>query len=175
MFDRDKFRNLVLYIICSAEPSKLGAVKLNKILWYTDVNSYLFYGEPITGEKYLKRQHGPVSEHVNVFLREMEQAGEIIIRDVPCYNYFKKEYISLVEPDLSLFSAQQISLVDQLVNKICREFTAAGISEVSHDKMWQLTNFGEEIPYYTVFSAEMGEIEDSDLEWAHDTLAAMGK
>lgn len=169
-FNREKYKNLLLYIFCGTEPCELGAVKLNKILWYSDVNAYLLYGQSITGENYVKRQHGPMSKHSYSVLEEMEASDNIIIKDVQYFTYTKKEYTPLVKPDLSYFTAQEISLVDQFVNKICREFTARGISEQSHNRLWELAEFGEEIPYEAVFSAEMGEIDDLDMEWAREHL-----
>ena len=66
MLDWAKFKSAVHYICdkASSDPSVLGAIKLNKVLWYSDVINYLITGKPITGETYIKRQHGPVPKDI---------------------------------------------------------------------------------------------------------------
>ncbi|EAY57162.1 MAG: protein of unknown function, partial [Leptospirillum rubarum] len=44
------------------------------------------------------------------------------------------------------------------------------ISLESHDVIWKTALMGEEIPYETVFASEMGEIDESDVEWARHEL-----
>ena len=57
-----KFKKLVHYVCsqCSGDVSKLGAVKLNKALWLSDLVAYYQLGQPITSARYVKRQFGPV-------------------------------------------------------------------------------------------------------------------
>ena len=65
-FNYKKMKALVNYIAYLAhDPSVLGKVKLNKVLWRSDLNSYLLNGDPITGEQYVKHQFGPVSKHID--------------------------------------------------------------------------------------------------------------
>ena len=48
-----KFKSLVHYICWRcADPTKLGAVKLNKVLWRADFKAYLELGESVTGATY---------------------------------------------------------------------------------------------------------------------------
>ena len=56
----DKFAALVHYIVHSCDPKQLGAIRLNKALWYIDVLAYQTTGDPVTGETYRRRQFGPV-------------------------------------------------------------------------------------------------------------------
>ena len=74
-FNREKFKLLVHYICwrCSDDPSRLGAVKLNKTLWVADFTAYYEFGQAITGAGYVKRQHGPVPRVILPVLRELEQ------------------------------------------------------------------------------------------------------
>ena len=54
----EKFKALVHFIVheCQENPSKLGAIRLNKALWYTDVVSFRASGASVTNESYVKRQ-----------------------------------------------------------------------------------------------------------------------
>ena len=51
---------LILYVAgkCS-EDRMFGAIKLNKILWWSDFLAYAQYGRPITGVQYRRLGHGP--------------------------------------------------------------------------------------------------------------------
>jgi hypothetical protein len=165
-FDREKFKALVHYICWKSEdPSTLGAVKLNKTLWVADFSAYLNWGESITGATYVKRQYGPVPTAVLDALSALEHEKRISIRDAEYFGFDKKEFFARTKPNLSAFTAQEISLTDEAIQYVCREHTARSISNLSHDDIWKLTKIGEEIPYYTVF-ARPAEITETDIEWA---------
>src|SRR6266436_422053 len=108
--NREKFKSLVHYICwrCS-DPTKLGAVKLNKALWRADFRAYLELGEPVTGETYVKRQYGPVPSDILQALRELKDEGKLSIRDVEFYEKEKKEFFALTRPDLSTFDPEEVS------------------------------------------------------------------
>lgn len=150
----------------------LGATKLNKILWYADITSYLYLEKPIIGETYIKRQYGPVPIHAPKTIAELVNSQQIVVRPTEYFGYPKREYIALTKPDLTLFSADEISIVDELIDVVCREFTAKAISETTHDKIWQLAQIGEEIPYCAVFASRLGEIDETDIAWAKQVLMA---
>ncbi len=172
-FNREKFKSLVHYIAHKSDPAKLGKTKLNKILWYSDIVAYLQTGEAITGETYKKRQFGPVSHHILGILDELESESKIVIRSIELFGgYAKKEFISLIRPSLEGFSAEEISIVDSLLEIICENHTATSISEASHDRIWELAEIGETIPYNTVFAAHLDEIDEDDIEWAHEVLGS---
>jgi hypothetical protein len=165
-FDKEKFKNLVLYVCSKCEPKELGSTKLNKVLWYSDMFSYLYHEEPVTGETYVKRQFGPVSKHVLPIINELEQEGKLVTREDDYFGYGKKEYIALKKPNLDLFTGPEISLVDDLIEFICKEHTAKAISAASHDRIWELAEIGEEIPYHAFLASKLGEIDEEDIEWA---------
>jgi len=165
-FNKEKFKNLVLYICSKCEPKEFGSTKLNKVLWYSDMFSYLYLQKPITGEIYVKRQFGPVPKHIIPIITEMEYENQIVTRNAELFGYDKKEYIALKKADLSSFTADEISMVDDLIEFICKEHTAKTISEASHDRIWELAEIGEEIPYHAFLASKIGEIDKEDVEWA---------
>lgn len=170
-FNEEKLKALVHYICYKAhDPSILGAIKLNKILWHSDILSYRLWNKPITGETYIKRQYGPVSKNILRVVEKLVNEGAIITREVDYYGYSKKEYIALAKPNISLFTADEISLVDEIFDYVCKDNTATSISEKTHDDIWKLAIIGEEIPYYTILASKLGEINESDIEWAKGEL-----
>lgn len=174
-FNYDKFKDLVHYICHKADRDELGAVKLNKILWYSDVDSYINRGTPLTGAVYIKRQLGPVPKEVLRALDDLTAEGKMVVRDIPFFRNIKREYISLVEPDIGRFKASEIDLVADILHDICHNHTAESISDASHDIIWELAEIGEEIPYYAVYGANLGEITEEDMKWAKESLANNGQ
>ena len=170
-FNNVKFNRLVHYICNKChDPTTLGATKLNKILLCSDRYAYFWSGTPITGERYIKRQFGPVPAHILETLDELVSQEALIIRESYYGGYPKREFITLNAPDLSIFSAQEISTVDSMIKAICDNHTAQSISDLTHDKIWELADIGEEIPYETVFVSSLGEINEDDMEWAKREL-----
>jgi hypothetical protein len=170
--DWNKLTTLVHYICASCEdPSILGGTKLNKVLWYADVNAFIEFGHPITGETYIKQQFGPVAEHLLPVVKELERKEAIVVRQAPHFAYTKWEYISLKSPDISMFKPDEISLVDNMINIVCHGNTAKSISAQTHDVIWELAEIGEKIPYYAVLASELGEFTKQDMEWAKRAIS----
>lgn len=174
-FNRPKFKALVHYICsrCQDNPGRLGATKLNKILWYADTGHFLKSGESLTGARYVKRQHGPVPAAITPIVDELVAEGKLIIRD-PVYQYDTRQYITLQEPEIdSVFSASDIRDIDNVIDAVCDSHTAKSISIKSHNEAWQMAEIGEDLPLFTVL-ARPGELTETDMKWADEKIAALG-
>lgn len=172
--NREKFKSLVHYV-CSkcADPSRLGATKLNKILWYAESLAFLNFGEPMTGARFVKRQFGPAPAAILPILDELVSEDALLVRDVSFYGFPKKEFISLKPPVLGdSFTADQISIIDAVIEAICNEHTAKSIVSLSHDDIWEMASIGEDLPLYTSL-AEQGEVTEEDVAWADEKIAAL--
>ena len=163
---------LVHYICARCDnPSKLGVTKLNKILWYSDVLYYAEHGSSITGAVYVKRQYGPVPKDIMQARQRLKNSGKILEREALYHSFNQIHMIALERPDISVFSAEQISLVDSVLETICSGFTASSISELSHDIVWEAAAIGEEIPMHVAaFAGNIGEINEDDIEWANNEI-----
>jgi hypothetical protein len=171
IMNEQKLKELVHYICHTVrDPSKLGKTKLNKILFYSDFQSYLDTGESVTGETYVKFQHGPVSENIEEVIADLESEGVLVTREVKHHGYTKKEYISLQEPNLDRFSGREISITESVTQDICEDHTASSISDFSHNHIWEAAQIGEEIPYEAALVYQLGEIEPEDMEWAKEEI-----
>ena len=169
--DFDKLKGLVHYVCSKAkDPSCLGSVKLNKVLWYSDSINYLVNGSSITGETYVKRQHGPVPKHIMAAVDALVTDRKIARGKVDHFGFMKNEYFVIEEPDLTNFQAPQIALVDSAFEHVCMNHTAKSVSEETHGVIWQAAEMGEELPLYTVFASSVGEIDETDIAWAQDRL-----
>lgn len=165
----EKLKEALHYVIeCCDDSSRLGAVRLNKILWFADCHSYRDHGASITADGYVKRRFGPVPKKVLAATRELEEEHKIAIREVP-YSSRKsfREFISIKKPDHSALSEQDMEVLKACTHMICNEFSATQISEVSHDQVWEAADEGEEIPFFTIFAAIPGAITDEVRKWAN--------
>jgi hypothetical protein len=177
----NKLKTLVHYICDRApNPRRLGATKLNKILFFSDMEAYLTLGQPITGEIYIKHQYGPVSKHLEEILEALEGDRAIAIAHASGYHvvtgepFTQKLFVALYRPSLDDFSAEEISIVDEMIRIICTRHTARSISDVSHNIIWESAEIGEEIPYYTAFVHTLGEITPADVDWAKGEITRRG-
>ncbi len=167
-----KLEALTHYICYKCQdPTVLGSTKLNKILWYSDVIALQMRGEAITGETYVKKQFGPVPRHILETLKKLEKQGDIVIRQTDYHGYSKRDLIAMTRPDFSMFTSEEISIVDDVLREVCYNHTATSISLATHDDIWKLADIGEEIPLETAFASELGEISEDDVKWARRKLS----
>jgi hypothetical protein len=146
-FDREKMRAVILRVCHACDPADLGAVKLHKVLYYLDMLNYAHQRRAITGATYRKRPNGPASDQLLFILRDMERAGDIRISEVDYHGYLKREFIPLVEEPSGVLNQAELSLLDDIVDFVCRHNTARSISEFSHSLPWEMADMGGEIPY----------------------------
>jgi Protein of unknown function (DUF4065) len=167
-FKRAKFKMLVQYVCWKTgdTPARMGATKLNKILWYAETGNYLRTGAALTGAKYVKRQHGPVPACIPHVLRELEEEKKVVSRRVPYYDREQIQFIGMEEPKIDkFFAASEISNIDHLIDAVCDGHTASSISTTSHNEAWELAELGEELPLFTVL-AQSKDLTEEDLKWA---------
>jgi len=147
-FNKDKFRELIVYIASrSEEDQRFGAVKLNKLLYYSDFTAFSVLGKPITGASYQNLHEGPAP-------REFLTAQKAMLRkDVALEHrpYFggtlQKRLVALRAPDMSDFTEEELRIVEGVILEFWN-MNARQISRYSHDEYgWRLTDEGETIPY----------------------------
>jgi hypothetical protein len=172
-FDREKLKAVILYVCWKSEPSLLGAVKLNKILYYADMIHYALSGAPITGAIYRKRQFGPTCDALLPILRELEQTNSLRVREVDYFGYRKQEYEVTGLPDMQRLKVAESSLIDDIVDFVCRQNTAKTISELSHGIPWEIVEFGDVLPYHSAIHLFPNQVDGSNYRPFGDRSAAM--
>jgi len=172
-FQRAKFKEAILYICSKANPECLGAIKLNKVLWYSDVYSYWKFGQSITGAKYFKLEFGPAPKAMLPIQDEMIRDGDIEIKTGNYQGMNKTEYKCLRDPRMSSFSEEEIEILDCYIGEICYSHTATSISNKSHDRIYNLAKMQEEIPYCATLASVLGDITGDDILWAKEKIAGI--
>lgn len=165
----DKFAALVHYIVHSCDPKQLGAIRLNKALWYIDVLAYQTTGVPVTGETYRRRQFGPVPGSIMPVLDTLARDGKILIKRAE-YAYETTKFFSLEDPDEAALTTAEKRLASVVLDALL-ERSANAISERTHDVIWRAARDGEEIPLYATLVAVPGEVTPEMFEWADEVIA----
>jgi hypothetical protein len=128
----------VHYIIAKAEPGKLGYVKLNRILWYADLDHNRRDGASITGLRYYTRTpQGPMAGEISRAVGRLVKVGKVAERTVQVADYSRREMISLAEPDLATFTTEQIAILDRMID-IIAPLSATQLSQIAQqDRLWK--------------------------------------
>ncbi len=135
----EKLRELILHIcIRSEDDEAFGAVKLNKLLFFSDFLAYLRLRKAITGQDY---------------------------QDF--YGMEQMRTIALEKPDLSKFTAEEIALVDTVLAHF-RGKTAKQVSDESYQFLGcEVAERGEIIPYPVALVAKR-EVTEQDRKIAKE-------
>ncbi len=154
------------YVIFSRNHQELGKTKLAKILWSADLMMYRLHGKTVTGSTHaIKLQFGPVPKDFFEAIKQLKRDGKIVERETPTLAGQRIEYIWISEPDLTGLTAEDVATVDRVAEWICKNHTAASISEATHDALWEEVRIGGDISIKAA-AAFPGEITPSIMEWA---------
>ena len=153
--DRDaRFKELIVYIAhaCVGDPT-YSKIKLLKILFHSDFESYGLYRVPITGVPYRKKPFGPCPADFPRMLSEMLRDRQIHIVTQRVYDYSSQRLFPLQEPTFNFLSARDVFVVNHWI-QFFWNMTAKAVSEYSHGKAWKIAADSELIPYEAVFISD---------------------
>lgn len=148
----DKFKEVLLYVLSrvGAKPN-IGETVLYKLFYFIDFNYYELFEEQLVGATYVKNHFGPTPLEFKDIAERMIEGGEIQRVVVPYFDYEQKKYIPLRRPDLSILSAREIQVIDDVLTKLS-DMGAKQISAYSHNDIpWLTTEDGQPIEYDAVF------------------------
>ena len=146
-----KFKEVLLYILnkVGSRPN-IGQTVLYKLLYFIDFDFYEKYEEQLIGATYQKNHFGPTPVEFAKLVQAMEGKDLVKCED-EYFKYPRTKYLPLREPDLSCLSAQELALVDEVLERL-GHMNATQISDYSHgDVPWRTTEEGAKIDYETVF------------------------
>lgn len=166
-----KFEEMILLVARASERDLyFGATKLNKILFYIDFAQYRRHHRSISGQMYEKQEFGPVPRGLVATVEAMSRRGLCSWAERELGGYRQKRLLALREPDVSLFSGEEIQLVHQVVDDL-RDLTGKEVSDLSHRFIgWCAAEYGEEISYGTVFVGEPRPLTPEEVAWAEEVI-----
>jgi hypothetical protein len=167
--NNNKLEALTHYIIARTFKHELGATKLNKVLWLADLIAWRERATSLTGlDTYKRMPHGPVPYQINEVLSRLQSIQAIAEVRSPLPVGYRREFASLVDPDLGLFSARDIDIIHIAIDYITPK-TAADVSEQTHDAYW------DEVPQNGELSVAAASLwfnspTQDDMNWAKSEL-----
>lgn len=147
----EKFKELVLYILnkVGSKPN-IGETVIYKLLYFMDFDFYEKYEEQLVGATYIKNRYGPTPVEFKKIVEGMTDK-EIVRVKGKYFDFPQTKYLPLRKPDLSKLKANEIEVIDNVLNKLS-DMNANQISDHSHnDVPWLTTEDGEVIEYESVF------------------------
>jgi len=175
-FNREKFKSLVLYILWKTRHVNVfGKTKLDKTLWFSEARAFEAYGAPITGEEFVRDKYGPRSRHLQSACIELADEGllEPFTEAVGDHNAIR--YRAMSPPDTSMFTGEQLSIIDWWVSNISENHTATSISELPHDYGWEVAGMGESLPLQAFLARRIrGPKTDDERDWAKKEAECLG-
>lgn len=163
--DRAKLKEVVCWVVNSVGPEALGQTKLHKVLYYAEMLTFLATGRPLTGAIFRKRPYGPTCDALLGIQDELSKEGCLEVTRQNYYGYKKTTFALLGRFSPTLISADEISLLRDVVEFVCLRNSAVTISEFSHDIVWQMVEFGEDIPYHSALNLVPNEETEDALSW----------
>lgn len=162
----EKLANLIIYIAAKCQmDDAFGATKLNKILFTADFVAHGAWGRSISGATYRKLKNGPVPHELPIVRNRLERESKIVIQERSYFGRTQKRIIPMITPDLSIFTAEEIQLVDQVI-AATGPLNGTQLSEWSHTlRPWLSARDGETIPYVAVFTLKDIPVSSEGLLW----------
>ena len=147
-----KFKEVLLYILNKVgSKSNIGETVIYKLLYFIDFDFYEKYEEQLIGATYMKNKYGPTPVEFKKIVDKMSKDKEIEKVKSNFFAYPQTKYLPLRKPDLSKLKANEIEVIDDVLNKLS-DMTAAQISAYSHnDVPWLTTEDRKVIEYESVF------------------------
>lgn len=170
-----KFQELLVYIAeRTADDRSFGDTKLNKTLYWVDFFGYSNLGRAVTGARYQKQTYGPLAVPLIPARSALVETGDVRIEEPPAGDRVARKTVALRRPDLGVFSADELELIDEVIDLV-RRHTAVSVSALSHRQSagWNLVEIGDEIPYPTAL-IEKEPPPASTMERSREAAAALG-
>lgn len=148
----EKFKEVFLYILnkVGSKPN-IGETVIYKLLYFIDFDFYEKYEEQLIGATYIKNRYGPTPVELKKIADKMIEDEEIMKVKSNYFEYPQTKYLPLRKADLSKLKANEIEVIDNVLNRIS-DMNANEISNYSHnDVPWLTTEDGKFIEYESVF------------------------
>lgn len=161
---KQRFRELIIYVSAQSERDPhFGAIKLNKILYYSDFRAFERFGLPLTGMRYVKQRLGPVPKALPIVRRELVEEGALRVETVPRGPYTQDRTVALRAPVLDFFTADEVALVNEVISELWSQ-NGTEVSNASHDVRWAVMQINDPMPYELAF---LSNDPPSDLDRQH--------
>jgi hypothetical protein len=144
--DKEKTVEALLFIV--SRYGEVGRFHALKTLYFADREHLRMYGRPITGDRYIAMDNGPVPSFAYNALKEdvPEPVRELIVGALsPVSNSYHPAYRPHRKPNLSFFSKTDLECLDWAFEH-CRKRTFGSISDETHKhQAWERAPLNSEM------------------------------
>jgi len=173
----DRLANSVLYLLRGCPDA--GLTKLLKLLYHADYLHYREHLSTITGATYVALERGPVVDGYKEEFEALEGRGILSTREkrVLGHDKLKKEYLPLVEPNLTAFDEDELATLDEVLLRY-GNMSGLALSRMTHEEalpwsfVWDEKQPGGAIPP-ALFRWLDNMADERDLEISKSRVAAM--
>lgn len=167
-----KLKALLRFICSNTNPQLLGKTKLMKLFYFIDFEHVKKFGTPITFDRYVKLEHGPIPSKIMNLVNAVVDDGEIaILADTIAIQRdpgMDIQRVSSLQPfsdeDRELFSENEIKVL-QLVCRKYKDSTAKQLEDISHSEApWASTKELDDIPYTLAAQDHDSNVDKGTIE-----------
>jgi len=147
----EKLKEILLYILnkVGSKPN-VGETVIYKLLYFIDFDFYEKYEEQLVGATYIKNNYGPTPLEFQKVVEQMTDR-ELVRVNSTYFSFPQTKYLPLRKPDLTKLRANEIEVIDSVLNRLS-DMNASQISEYSHDDVpWLTAEDGGIIEYESAF------------------------
>ena len=156
------------------DPAGRGAVKLNKILWWADFESFRERGRSVTGAVYQKLNEGPAPVRLVPTRKKLLKSGAVEMEERDRGAQSPEKVLLARRAPEPIFDKDDLRYLERALSKF-RGMTGKECSDFSHRASagWQTVNKGEIIPYETSL-VDTRPPSQADLAWARSVAVEAG-
>jgi uncharacterized phage-associated protein len=167
-----KLKAMILFFASNTDERLLGKVKLMKLFYFTDFTSVKKFASPITFDRYVHMEHGPIPSSILNLVNAVESdIDNAILADTFSVETKEGSHQKRIVPtrefsddDRKYFSEQEL----EIMKGVCDRFfdkTGKFIEEESHNESaWKMTKEVEEIPYTLAINDGDCSVDREDIK-----------
>jgi uncharacterized phage-associated protein len=150
-----KLKAVLLYFCENTDLRFLGKVKLMKLFYYLDFIHVKKFASPVTYDRYVKLDHGPIPSTIKNMVDDLEcDPDSSVLADVIDVVHSDGQNIHRVNPkrkmtdaDRKLFSVNEVKVLEEVCSRFGDKNTRF-IEEASHkEAAWNSVAMLQETPY----------------------------
>lgn len=150
-----KFKAILVYFANNTDTRYLGKTKLMKLFYFLDFNHLKKYGSPVTYDRYVHLQHGPIPQSIkNLIDESCDDPDNSILADAISFEKPESYHMDRILPnrkftenDKNYFSKTEIETIIEVCSMFGNKNTKY-IEDASHEESpWLETSMLEDIPY----------------------------
>lgn len=150
-----KLKAILLYFGNYTNNKYLGKTKLMKLFYFLDFIHIKRYGSPVTYDRYVHLEHGPIPQSIkNLIDTASEDVDISMLSDVVSFE--RPESIDMVrmiplrkftDTDKKLFSETELEILNEVCLKYGEKNTKYIEDESHNESPWKCTYLLQDIPY----------------------------